>query len=359
MNKKRIKLSIIIPVYNVEKYLDRCLNSIVTGNVNMLGMIEVFVIDDGSSDQSGRIADRYAEQYPCVNVIHQKNAGVATARNIGIKVSWGEWIHFVDSDDWLQTGAIAEIVEVMRKYPTADILLFDAWKNEGKIENSWEHSDKPEVWTDSCDIRHLQYCAMYYPFGNKHRKVPVAAPWDKIYRRDFLKENDICFRDELRVLDDMVFNIECFGAAKEVVYSKEKIYHYRYVSDSITNSYKSDRVEQDMKVWSYLQEYAERTEMGEDFARALRCRIVKSFSICCRLCFFNENNPHNRKEKIKYVKQVLTSEPYYSTFHKVRLRDLEWKLQIMTIIGRLHWGYGVYLLHVAQNGIKHVSSSTQ
>ena len=86
MNKKRIKLSIIIPVYNVEKYLDRCLNSIVTGNVNMLGMIEVFVIDDGSSDQSGRIADRYAEQYPCVNVIHQKNAGVATARNIGIKM---------------------------------------------------------------------------------------------------------------------------------------------------------------------------------------------------------------------------------------------------------------------------------
>ena len=157
----------------------------------------------------------------------------------------------------------------------------------------------------------------------------------------------------------MVFNTESFGAAREVVYTKEKIYHYRYVPDSITNNYKSDRVEQDKKVWSYLQEYAKRIGAGDDFARALRCRIVKSFSICCRLCFFNGNNAQSRREKIKYVKQVLASEPYYTAFHKVRLRDLEWKLQIMAIIGRLHWGYGVYLLHVAQNGVRNASLSTR
>ena len=83
MNKKRIKLSIIIPVYNVERYLEQCLNSIVVGNVNLLGMLEVIVVDDGSLDRSGEIADRFAGQYPCVKVIHQENAGVAAARNTG------------------------------------------------------------------------------------------------------------------------------------------------------------------------------------------------------------------------------------------------------------------------------------
>lgn len=359
MNKKRIKLSIIIPVYNVERYLEQCLNSIVVGNVNLLGMLEVIVVDDGSPDRSGEIADRFAGQYPCVKVIHQKNAGVAAARNTGIRESKGEWLYFVDSDDWLQSGAITEIIGTARKYPAADILFFDAWQNEGNKEIPWEHFDKPEVWKNSSAIRRLQYCTLYYPYPDKHKKIPVAAPWDKVYRREFLEENAIQFRKELKVLDDMVFNTESFGAAREVVYTKEKIYHYRYVPDSITNNYKSDRVEQDKKVWSYLQEYAKRIGAGDDFARALRCRIVKSFSICCRLCFFNGNNAQSRREKIKYVKQVLASEPYYTAFHKVRLRDLEWKLQIMAIIGRLHWGYGVYLLHVAQNGVRNASLSTR
>lgn len=350
MDKKKLKLSIIIPVYNVEKYLEKCLNSIIVGSVNMLGMLEVIVIDDGSQDKSGEIAEKFAEEYPCVKVIHQKNAGVAEARNVGIRKANGEWLYFVDSDDWLHTGAITEIIKVMREHPMADILLFDAWQNEGDKENPWEHFNSSMVWRNSSAIRRLQYCTLYYPYPDKHKKVPLAAPWDKVYRSKFLKENGIQFRKELKVLDDMVFNTECFGVASEVVYTKEKIYHYRYVSDSITNSYKPDRVEQDRKVWSYLQKYAEQMGAGEDFARAVRCRIVKSFSICCRLCFFNDKNLQSYREKIKYIKQVLVSEPYYSAFHKVRLRDLEWKLQIMAIVGRLHWGYGVYLLHVAQNG---------
>lgn len=350
MNKKRAMLSIIIPVYNVEKYLEQCLESIVDGNINVLGMLEIIVIDDGSPDKSGKIADQFAEQYPCVKVIHQKNAGVAAARNTGINEAKGEWLYFVDSDDWLQMGAVTAIIGVTKEHPSADILLFDAWKNTEEKESVWEHFDKPYVWKDSTDIHRLQSCALYYPFPDKNKKVPIAAPWDKVYRKQFLKENDIQFRADLKVLDDMVFNTEAFGAAGEVIYTKHKIYHYRYVADSITNSYKGDRVEQDKRVWGYLEQYAERTAQGDDFARALRCRIVKSFSICCRLCFFHASNPHNHKEQLEYVKQVLKSEPYHSAFKNVRLRDLEWKLQIMTIIVRLRWIKGIYLLHMAQNG---------
>lgn len=350
MNKKRITLSIIIPVYNVEKYLEQCLDSIVVGNVNMLGMLEVIVIDDGSTDQSGEIAEQYAQQYPCMRVIHQKNAGVAAARNRGMNEARGEWLYFVDSDDWLQSGAITAIMEAVRENPKADIILFDAWKNMGAEEAVWEHFDKPQVWKNSRDISRLQYGMLYTPFGNKKSRVSIAAPWDKLYRKAFLQENNICFQPDLKVLDDMVFNTEAFGVAGEVVYIKEKIYHYRYVADSITNSYKPDRVEQDRLVWEYLEKYAAGMGLGDEFIRALRCRIIKSFGICCRLCFFSASNPYSRKEQMEYVRQVLESEPYVSAFAKVKLKDLEWKLKIMVIIGRLHWAMGVYILHMAENG---------
>lgn len=346
---RRIRLSIIIPVYNVEQYLEKCLDSITEGNVNMLGMLEVIVVDDGSPDKSGELADKYAGQYPCVKVLHQRNAGVAAARNAGIRASCGEWLYFVDSDDWLQAGAITSILQAAEQHPQADILLFDAWQNEGEQQKAWEHASKPFCRTKAEDIRTLQYSALYYPYPDKRRKVSVAAPWDKVYRRDFLLDKQLAFRSELKVLDDMVFNTEAFGAASQVVYTKVKIYHYHYVAASITNSYKPDRVEQDRKVWEYLLDYARRNEAGEEFMRALYCRIIKSFSICCRLCFFHKKNPHSLTQQVSYVNHVWRSQPYRTAFKQVRLRDLEWKLQIMVVVGRLHWSWGVYLLHLAQN----------
>lgn len=349
-------LSIIIPVYNVEQYLDKCLQSIVVGNVNMLGITEIIVVDDGSPDRSGEIADEFAKQYPCIQVIHQKNAGVAAARNTGITTAHGEWLYFVDSDDWLEAGALANICSIARQHPTADILFLDAWKNAGDTQREWEHFEQPAVWTKQEEIRRLQCGMLYFPFIDKKMRTPLAAPWDKVYRRAFVCDNKLCFQEKLRVLDDMVFNVEAFGIAKEVVYNKTKIYHYRYVSDSITNSYKPDRIEQDKAVWAYLEKYIQKrksavawTESDSDeFNRALYCRLIKSFSICCRLCFFHDKNKKTIRQKIAYVKDVLASEPYQTAFQSVRMSDLEWRMKIMAIAGKCRCGWGVYLLYRGQ-----------
>lgn len=354
-------LSIIIPVYNVEKYLDKCLKSIVEGNINVLGAVEIIIVDDGSPDKSGEIADKYAEKYSCIKVIHQNNAGVAAARNVGIQKAAGEWLYFMDSDDWLEYGAVAVILQETRKYSKADILLFDAYKNMSDNEKSWEHFDSEMIFADMKKISRLQAGVLYFPIlgniGGLKTKTPLAAPWDKIYRRKFVKENKLCFQQHLKVLDDMVFNVEAFGAAKEVVYCKERIYHYRYVSDSITNSYKPDRVMQDRKVWEYLNQYAKKqieskawnVKQQKYFERALYCREIKSFSICCRLNFFHEKNEKSVSNRLKYVKEVLNSQPYKDAFQKVHYRDLEWKLKFMAIMGKFKSSYGVYILHIGQN----------
>lgn len=356
-------ISVIVPVYNVEAYLPKCLQSIGEDRLCLSGKIEVIVIDDGSSDASGRIAESFAQNHKFVRVMHQPNSGVASARNAGICAAQGEWLYFVDSDDWLAKGALTVLCEKCEKYRQFDILLFDAYQNTSKKEGNWEHFSREYQWNQKQELESLQRSVLYYPFpsAQERSEVPLSAPWDKVYRKRFLMGHHLCFQDKLLVLDDMVFNMEAFGEAYKVIYFKEKIYHYRYVSQSITNSYKRDRVDKDKKVWDFIGRYAKKQQeegkwtslQNDQFMQAFYCRIIKSFSICCRLQFFNRANRQSLPEKIRYVKAVLGEEPYRDAFKRVQLKNLEWKLKIVTIFGRWRWGMGIYFLHLAENGIRH------
>lgn len=341
-------ISVIIPVYNVEQYISHCIESIIDDIMCDTGQVEIIIVDDGSLDSSGKLAESYSKDFPLIKVIHKQNAGVAAARNTGIEVASGEWLYFVDSDDWLEKGAVSHILKCCKENADADIILFDAYKNTGDQEETWEHFDSNIVWHGGEGIKKLQREALYY------HGTPMAAPWDKVYKNSFLKQNEIQFNEELTVLDDMVFNIEAFGAAAKIVYCKQKIYHYRYVPDSITNQYKPDRVEQDVKVWNYLQEYmtgtfqkAEWREAEKDaFLQAYYCRVIKSFSICCRLCFFNEQNDKDLPGKLKDMRTVLTLPLYKEAFQKVKLRNVEWRLKIVVMLVRCRTVFGIYFLHL-------------
>lgn len=347
-------LSIIIPVYKVEKYIERCLQSVVDGYNLQDNNIEVLVVDDGSPDSSGVIADDFANKYSCFKVIHKKNAGVAAARNTGIVNATGKWVYFVDSDDWLAKDAVDMVCRRIKTHEEADVLIFDAYQNVLNEEKKWEHFEREQIWNCKEQIQMLQRGMLYFPIVNKKTKTPLAAPWDKVYKRSFLEKNGLFFQEKLKVLDDMVFNFEVFGAAQKVVYCKDRIYHYRFVPDSITNQYKNNRVELDRAVWKYLREYIECNcqQEREAFLQAYYCRLVKSFSICTRLQFFNDANLSSLSDKINVVKTVLKSEPYFEAFHNVTLRNAEWMLKLMICMGRLQWGYGVYLLYLGHKATR-------
>lgn len=348
-------LSIIIPVYKVEPYLGKCLDSIVGCNGLEGGNkynIEVIVVDDGSPDKSGEIADGYSEKYPYFRVIHKQNAGVAAARNTGIMAASGEWLYFMDSDDWLADGALGLIQRQTLENPDADILLMDAYKDTPVHEEVWEHFKAPAVFDNADDIGALWRGMLYFPLCDGSVNTPLAAPWDKVYNRKFVSENKLTFRENLKVLDDMVFNMEAFGRAAKVVYSKDRIYHYRYVEASITNSYRPDRVARDMEVFSFIEGYMDAKNADELFRQAYYCRVIKSFSICCRLSFFNHENGKAFHDKLAYVRKVMGSSPYREAFRNVRMKNAEWRLKVVIVIGRLKSGFGLWLLHVAQNGLR-------
>lgn len=346
-------LTIVIPIYNVEKYIKKCLDSIVIDNADFLQNIEIILVDDGSTDASGNIVDRYAMEYPFLHVLHKKNSGVAAARNMGMNAARGDWIYFMDSDDWLDTGAIDKIHRSCMKHSDSDILFFDAYQNKENAEKIWEHFHESCVWDTGNDIKRLQRGMLYFPMAHPDKQIPLAAPWDKVYRKAFLLTNKLYFAEYLKVLDDMVFNMEAFGIASNVAYCKEKIYHYRYVSNSITNSYRPDRLKQDMEVWNYICQYMNKKDWSETerelFTQAYYCRVIKSFSICCRLLFFNPRNEMSLSKKLDFVESVLATEPYNTAFHAVGLQYAEWRLKIMIVFGRCRWVKGIWLLHVAQN----------
>lgn len=354
----RCTLSIIIPIYNVEDYLPRCLESVVSQLGERKDIIEVILVDDGSTDRSGEIADIYDAAYPCVRVIHKKNAGVAAARNDGLAAARGDWLYFMDSDDWLSQDGIPLLLRAAAECRQADMILLDAWQNTGMRELPWEHFGREAEWSGREEIRKLQRGVLYYPMDYPETKVSLAAPWDKLYRSAFLRENQIRFRGPLHVLDDMVFNMEVLGRAEKAAYRKYKVYHYRQVSSSITNRFRADRAEEDIKVWETIGRYraahfsdvsqGEAVARQQAFDQAYFCRVIRSFAICCRLSFYHRDNGKPYGEKQAYVRGVAQSRFYREAFLRVRMENLEWRLRAVVFLVRHDLYGGLYLLYLAE-----------
>ena len=161
------------------------------------------------------------------------------------------------------------------------------------------------------------------------------------------------FSEELKVLDDMFFNYQVFSLVKRVVYFPDPLYHYCIWNGSITNSYRADRPELDQKAFEYIRKEilaADIDNMREPYVlQAFYARVIKSFAICCRLCFFNDLNKKSQKEKLLAVKNYMKLDVYDNAFKKVRLSKIEWKLWLVTIAGRIKSPRLLYLLHMLQN----------
>ncbi|MGT2885453.1 glycosyltransferase family 2 protein [Streptococcus macedonicus] len=178
-----MKYSVIIPVYNVEKYIDRCLKSIISQNYDDL---EIIVVDNGSTDSSGSICDTYANKHSNISVHHIENHGVGSARNFGLSKARGEFIYFVDSDDYLVGNLFAEFEDKLT--PDLDLLVF-----------SYYNSFEQEMTEKNRTKKILPYNGSYdkYDFSKIFKDLFLSdmlyTVWNKIYRREFLLENNLSF----------------------------------------------------------------------------------------------------------------------------------------------------------------------
>jgi len=219
------EISVVVPVYNVEAYLREALDSVIGQTFRDFEMI---LVDDGSTDRSGAIADEYAAQYAFIHTIHQKNAGVSAARNAGIAVSKGTYIYFLDADDWLERHALQALYDEMRT--GMDVVCCNFARYVSGTE-----SITTEFGGDSLADSGKAYYAggianvfqlLYMSFG-----FPV---WNKIFRADIIKTNRLLFDETLRRGSDVLFNACYWLHIKRVCVLKKALYHYRFREDAIT-----------------------------------------------------------------------------------------------------------------------------
>ena len=220
------RISVIIPVYNVELYLRQCLDSVVNQTYRNL---EIIVIDDGSPDRCGEICDEYAARDDRVRIIHKGNAGVSAARNDGMRIASGEWITFVDSDDWLDLDYFDRMVSFMPQEKT------DIFCAGGYVVDYFDRQElkyifeTPFLGRGETIQMTLVARTLAQRFGADRKSHPgsVAMCWSKFYRTGFLQENDFCFDVRLHPMEDVLFHLNVYSKAAVIGGCTCIGYHYR------------------------------------------------------------------------------------------------------------------------------------
>lgn len=213
-----VKVSIIIPVYNVENYLHRCLDSIVN---QTLKEIEIICIDDGSTDGSSSILKDYANRDSRIKVVAQDNSGQGAARNLGISIASGDYIGFVDSDDWVDEDMYRIMFnEAIKNDSDMHICTIEQFDNETGTKNDYfckyDKYFRKELEDRVFSLRDI---------SNVIFKINRVS-WNKIYRKSFIKKNEIVFSNE-RYYQDNLFTYFAFYFAKRISFTRKPLYVYR------------------------------------------------------------------------------------------------------------------------------------
>lgn len=235
-----MKISFIVPVYNVEKYLDECVQSILKQTMDDY---EIILVNDGSPDNCPAMCVGYEIRYPDkVRVVHKKNGGLASARNAGLRVAKGEYIYFVDSDDYLLEDKVSELYQKAVDY-NADVLQtsYFTFDEESGISGTTRTSfETDRLFTHADMEKELCYAS------SKRRIIFV---WRNLYKRKFLEKYSIMFKDDLLMIEDGPFNMEAFSKAERFVAVDIPVLCYR-IRD---NSLQRQKYVPDYDKWLYMQ----------------------------------------------------------------------------------------------------------
>lgn len=215
--RKMVKVSVIIPVYNVKTYLKQCLDSIVG---QTLKEIEIICVDDESTDGSLQILQEYAEKDQRVQIIKQKNAGAGAARNNGMRHATGKYLSFLDSDDFFELDMLEKAYELAEK-DQDDFVVY---------KSDQYHTEKDEFVNVSWVVRQAEL-PPYQPFNHRQMtdnvfKVFVGWAWDKLFRKDFIDKYELTFQEQ-RTSNDMLFVFSAVVLAKRISIVPEVLAHQR------------------------------------------------------------------------------------------------------------------------------------
>ena len=303
-------ISIIVPIYNVENYLEKCIDSILKQTYKNL---EVILVDDGSPDESGSICDKYKEQDNRIVVIHKTNGGLSSARNAGLEIARGNYIGFCDSDDYLECDMLEKLYHVS-KSNNADIVIcdFNSVSEDGEIYNKNENIDKPgHCYTISRDDAQLIY------FKTPEKRLRYVVMWNKLYKRECFDNKRL---PEGKLHEDEFVTYKLLYEAKKIVYLQEKLYNYLNRKGSIMDlAIKGNRFHIFEAYMERLLFYIEKDEL--EFCKKM---IFHYIHMLCQYKNWSQNVPSKNSMELELyrsniVKFLRTHKFNFSIYQKVEL----------------------------------------
>lgn len=317
-----MKVSIIMPAYNTAPYLGQALASL---QQSLKDDYEVWLIDDGSEDDTFHLLRQFADQHPNIHTLTQKNSGPAHARNVGLTYASGEYIYFMDSDDYIEPDSI-------------DILVQTIEQDQTDVVVSGIYEEVPGTVTE------VRYSACQFQSRQEYLQQAVAL-WDthllytmgnKIYRTSFLRENNICFPEEYVFGEDTRFNMKVFAVAQRISILDKSYYHYvRERPGSTTTRYKDGLFEirntEYELFWSYFNQQGLLTEEGIEYLSRRHAERLAG----CVVNLFLPGNALSMRCKILEIKRICYSDHTESALKYAKLRSQKMKLVLWPMKRRL------------------------
>ena len=224
------EISIIVPVYNVEKYLSACVDSILE---QTFSNFELILIDDGAKDNSGKICDDYERKDKRIKVIHKENAGVSEARNAGLEIATGEYIAFIDSDDCVDADYLEYALSETKKR-NVDMFI-------SGIVMEYFTAEKEAIQYTITQPQQLTVKGLFEKLQLDYPQICICGPWCKLYRNSIVQQNQIRFDKNLSNGEDTCFNLDYFKKIKTVFFSDQIFYHYRRLNpNSLFSVFRED-----------------------------------------------------------------------------------------------------------------------
>ena len=308
------KISVVVPVYNVEKYLDRCMNSILNKTYENL---EIIMVDDGTKDNCDKMCDEYKNKDPRVKVLHKKNGGLGFARNSGIDLSTGKYILFIDSDDYIESNMVQKLYESIKKYD-ADICYSDFNRVKmGKIISN-KHLEKIAGFYKDSQIKEIIVPNLIGGSPDDLEDDVIGwGVWKCIYKTSYLK--DVKFHSEKEMIsEDIIFQLDYLKKVNKAVIIDDCLYNYCINGSSLSTSYRADRFEK--TVFLYQEQLKRLEELGCLDNSKIRADRMLISSIRMELMIAVKQLSY--KQALNEIEKIVNDETIIKVINKYPINDL-------------------------------------
>lgn len=318
-------MSIIVPVYNAQEYLENCLDSLIGQTYRN---IEIICVNDGSTDESLAVLQDYSRRDSRIHLINKENAGVSQARNDALKQASGEYVMFVDADDWIDVQTCESVLNCAAG-ECADIVMWSYCSETNSRSSRKEIFPQKRVFTNT-EVK-MQLQRRFVGVLNEELARPELADalcpvWGKLYRRELLDGIEFVDLKEIGTYEDGFFNLEVFGRAGKVIYLPEYFYHYRRsTTHSVTSRHRAQLFAQWQTLFSKIRNYIEENQLPVEYHLALSNRIALSIQ-GLGLNIVSADKPAHWK--IREIKSIISRPEYREAYKKLDYSHfpIHWKL---------------------------------